>query len=114
MAAPPRDGGLSHAMRLLRTETAIVGGGLVGCWTAYFLGKRGRSATVLEKGVVGAQASGVNFGNVRRQQRYLPQLPLANRSRALWGRLPELIGEDVEFLVTGHLCVGYRDEDAEW
>src|SRR5215470_9465054 len=73
----------------------------------------GMNVALLERGFAGAQASGVNFGNVRRQGRYLPQLPLAHRSRDLWGRLPELIGEDVEFLVTGHLCVGYRSEDAE-
>lgn len=96
-----------------QADVLIIGGGLMGSATAFFLRQRGLSVILLERGLVGQQASGVNFGNVRRQQRYLPQLPLANRSRALWGRLPELIGEDVEFLVTGHLCVGYRDEDAE-
>ena len=39
---------------------------------------------LLERGLIGQQASGVNFGNVRRQGRYLHQLPLANRSRAIW------------------------------
>lgn len=95
-----------------KADVIIVGGGLMGAATAFFLRRRGLSVILLERGLVGQQASGVNFGNVRRQGRYLPQLPLAHRSRDLWARLPELIGEDVEFLVTGHLCVGYRDEDA--
>jgi sarcosine oxidase, subunit beta len=62
---------------------------------------------LLERGLVGQQASGVNFGNVRRQARYLPQLPLANRSREIWGRLPQLIGEDAEFLASGHVRIVY-------
>ena len=82
----------------------------MGAATAFFLCKRGRSVTLLEQGLVGQQASGVNFGNVRRQGRFLPQLPLANRSRSVWGRLGELLGEDVEFLPTGHIRVCYRQE----
>lgn len=91
-------------------DVIIVGGGFMGAATAFFLRRRGRSVILLERGLVGQQASGVNFGNVRRQGRHIPQLPLANRSRAIWGQLRELIGEDVEFLPTGHLRVGYRDE----
>lgn len=88
-------------------DVVIVGGGLMGAATAFFLRQRGRSVILLERGLVGQQASGVNFGNVRRQGRFLPQLALANRSRAIWGRLPELIGEDAEFLPTGHVRITY-------
>ena len=35
---------------------------------------------------------------------------MANRSRSIWGRLHELLGEDVEFLPTGHVRVCYRQE----
>ncbi|RVT92215.1 FAD-binding oxidoreductase [Rhodovarius crocodyli] len=93
-----------------QSDVIVVGGGLMGAATAFFLRKRGLSVTLLERGLCGQQASGTNFGNVRRQGRFLPQLPLANRSREIWGRLPELIGEDVEFIRTGHLRVGYRPE----
>lgn len=93
-------------------DVVIVGGGLMGAATAFFLRRRGLSAILLERGLVGQQASGVNFGNVRRQGRFLPQLPLANRAREIWGRLPELIGEDVEFMALGHIRVCFRDEDA--
>jgi sarcosine oxidase subunit beta len=91
-------------------DVAIVGGGLMGAATAFFLRKHGRSVVLLERGLIGQQASGVNFGNVRRQARFLPQLPLANRSREIWGKLGALIGEDAEFLASGHLRVAYNDE----
>lgn len=93
-----------------RADVLILGGGLMGAATAFFLRQRGLSVILLERGLVGQQASGVNFGNVRRQGRFLPQLPLAHRARAIWGRIPELLGEDVEFLQTGHLRVAYRPE----
>jgi sarcosine oxidase, subunit beta len=92
-------------------DVVIVGGGLMGAATAFFLRRRGRSVILLERGLVGQQASGTNFGNVRRQGRFLPQLPLANRSREIWGRLPELIGEDVEFMMSGHIRVCFRAEE---
>jgi sarcosine oxidase subunit beta len=82
----------------------------MGAATAFFLRRRGLSVILLERGLIGQQASGVNFGNVRRQGRFPPQLPLAHRSRALWSRLPELLGTDVEFLPTGHLRIAYRPE----
>jgi sarcosine oxidase subunit beta len=48
-------------------------------------------------------ASGTNFGGVRRQGRDFREMPLATRARAIWDRLPELVGEDCEFRATGHL-----------
>lgn len=90
-------------------DVVVIGGGLMGTATAFFLRQRNLSVILLERDVVGAHASGTNFGNVRRQGRFPPQLPLANRSREIWGRLPKLIGEDVEFLKTGHIRVA-RDE----
>ena len=81
---------MSHS----QADVIIVGGGFMGAATAFFLRQRGRSVILLERGLVGQQASGVNFGNVRRQGRFLPQLPLANRAREIWGKLPELIQHD--------------------
>lgn len=92
-------------------DVIIVGGGLMGTATAFFLRQRGFSVILLERDLVGQHASGTNFGNVRRQGRFLPQLPLAHRSREIWGRLPELIGEDAEFLPSGHLRLAFRPED---
>jgi sarcosine oxidase subunit beta len=95
----------------MRSDVIVVGGGIMGAATAFFLRRRGVSVTLLERGLVGQQASGTNFGNVRRQGRFLPQLPLANRSRGIWGRLNELLGEDAEFLPSGHIRVAFRPED---
>ena len=98
-------------MSVIRTEVAIVGGGLMGCWTAYFLRQRGRSVVVAEKGVIGAQASGVNFGNLRIQGRVLGQLPLSLRAHEFWERFESITGESCEFTPTGHLRIAFKSEE---
>lgn len=91
------------------SDVLIIGGGLMGTSAALFLRQRGRSVTLLESDLVGRQASGTNFGNVRRQGRPLHQLPLANRAIAIWRRANELLGADVEYLQSGHIRVCYRE-----
>ncbi len=95
----------------LSADVAIIGGGIAGCAAALALRKRGLSVVLMDKGFCGAGASGVNFGGVRRQGRSLVELPLATRSRAIWDRLPELVGEDGEFRATGHVKLARSDAD---
>ena len=96
---------LDRAMRTIHCDVAIIGGGLVGTWTAYFLRKRRRSVAVIEKGAVGSQASGVNFGNVRLQGRHPSEFPLALRAMEQWERIEKLIGERCEFSQCGHYYI---------
>ncbi|MGJ4928989.1 NAD(P)/FAD-dependent oxidoreductase [Bradyrhizobium sp. HKCCYLS2038] len=89
--------------RHIDCDVAIIGGGLVGSSAALALRGMGLSVALLDKGFCGAQASGVNYGGVRRQGRPPEQLPLAQRAHAIWPRLSQLIGIDGEFMRSGHL-----------
>lgn len=100
-------------MNAQRADVIIVGGGIMGAATAFFLRKRGVSVILLERGLIGQQASGVNFGNVRRMGRPLEQLPLSTRSREHWLKFKELFGEDVELLLKGQMRVGFTPEHEE-
>jgi sarcosine oxidase subunit beta len=93
---------LDSIMRTIHTDVAIIGGGLVGTWTAYFLRKRGHSVAVIEKGAIGSQASGVNFGNVRLEGRHPTEFPLALRAHEQWEQIAQLVGETCEFTACGH------------
>jgi len=84
-------------------DVAIVGGGTAGCSTALHLRGRGATVILLERGSCGGQASGVNYGGVRQQGRDLAELPLARRSREMWGRLAGIVGSDCEFVASGHI-----------
>jgi sarcosine oxidase subunit beta len=94
-------------MSNLSSDVTIVGGGMIGCWSALFLSKRGLSVTLVDKGAIGAQSSGVNFGNLRLQGRYGPQFPLALRAHALWEQIEALVGDRCEFRATGHLRIAF-------
>lgn len=65
------------------TDVAIIGGGLIGAWTAFFLARRRQRVVLFEKGTVGAQSSGTNFGNLRLQGRFPGQYALSLRAHAL-------------------------------
>lgn len=102
----------STAPKTQDADVLVLGGGLMGTTTAFFLRQHGLSVILLERELVGRQASGTNFGNVRRQGRALHQMPLANRARAVWGRARELLGDDLEFVPYGHLRVCYTEQQA--
>ena len=97
-----------------QADVIVIGGGIMGTSTAFFLRRRKRSVIVLERGLTGQQASGVNFGGIRRQGRALPQLAMANRALETWRRSKELLNEDVEFLASGHTRVCYHEHDADY
>ncbi|ARP84127.1 FAD-dependent oxidoreductase [Bordetella genomosp. 8] len=98
-------------MQALRTEVAIIGGGIVGASAALFLRRRGVPVVLVDAGACGAKASGVNYGGVRRQGRPLAQMPLTQRAHELWADLRGLIGTDGEYQRCGHLKLAYTDAD---
>jgi len=94
---------MSRMLDVMETDIAIIGGGLMGTAAALALRRQQRSVILLEQGWCGAQASGVNYGGVRRQGRPASQLPLTQRAHALWQQLPQIIGTDGEYRPCGHL-----------
>lgn len=74
-------------------RTVIIGGGIQGCATAYFLAKRGQPVTLIEKDRLARHASGVNAGGVRRLGRDLAEIPLSLAASEIWHNLHTEIGE---------------------
>ncbi|MBV9522931.1 MAG: FAD-dependent oxidoreductase, partial [Alphaproteobacteria bacterium] len=95
----------------VKADVAIIGGGTAGCSAALHLRQRGAAVVLIERGLCGSQASGVNYGGVRQQGRHLAELPLSERSRAMWGRLAEIVGADCDFMATGHLKLARAQSD---
>ncbi len=91
-------------------DVAIVGGGLIGCMTAYALRKRGRSVAVLERGRVGGESSGVSFGSLRLQGQHAVELPLALRAQEIWETVEAELGESIDFVRHGHVHLALNDE----
>lgn len=85
------------------TEVAIIGGGIIGVSTAYWLARRGIAVTVLEKGLIGAEQSSRNWGWCRSMGRDLAEIPLALASLRLWDSWQAHLGENLGFHRSGVL-----------
>lgn len=84
----------------------IIGGGIVGVCTALTLAERGVNVALCEKGLIGGEQSGRNWGWVRQMNRDPAELPLAILSMACWKEMNERTGEETGFRQTGaaYLC----------
>lgn len=88
-------------------DVLIIGGGIIGLATAYYLSLRKLSVVVLEAGSLGGQATGGNFGGVWPND-LGPSLPesfqaLAFESRDLWGQLSLQPGFSFDWRVNGFI-----------
>ena len=82
-------------------EVVVIGAGIVGVSTAYYLARRGVNVALLEKGWVGAEQSSRNWGWCRQQNRDARELPISIKSLALWDTLGAEIGEGLGFTRCG-------------
>ena len=79
-----------------KDKIIVIGGGIQGCTTAYFLARRGQDVTLLEKDHIARHASGVNAGGVRRLGRDPVEIPLSLASMDIWHSLQDHIGDHVD------------------
>ena len=100
-------------MTMRESEILVIGGGIAGTATAYHLAEHGRDVTVLERGGIASEASGVNAGSI---------------GGVGWGPLPDLnsyltmgslqifkslqldLGYDIEFRQSGALQAIHNEE----
>lgn len=93
-------------------EVIIIGGGIIGCATAYHLAKKGMSVIVLEKSDhIGNGGSSRNGGGVRQSGRDPRELPLAIYGvEHIWPNLSEELGINVEYHKEGNLRLGKTEK----
>src|SRR5713226_4742774 len=101
-------------------DAVVVGGGIIGCATAWRLAQTGRRVALLERGRLGGEASSAAGGilipaNAPNLPR--PLLEFWKTSNALYpafvAETRELTGHAFEFRVLGRLAVGFDDDDTE-
>ena len=96
-------------------EVVIIGGGIIGCATAYYLAKMGTQVIVLEgSDHIGNGGSSRNGGGVRQSGRDVRELPLVMYGiQNLWPTLSEELEVDCEYHQDGNLRLGKTEEHAK-
>lgn len=94
-------------------DVVIIGGGIAGVSTAWFLARQGINVVVCEKGHIAGEQSGRNWGWVRQQLRDTREMPMIVESLRIWRTLAEEIGEDVGFHEQGILIAARTDKEAQ-
>lgn len=94
-------------------DVIVIGGGNVGCSTAYFLNKKGYKVTLLEREALGYGASGRNFGFLWLHLRPAGvELNLARAGAALYQDFVDDFGNDFEYRRNGGMVYGFNEAHA--
>jgi sarcosine oxidase subunit beta len=84
-------------------DVVIIGGGVTGLSSAFWLTKAGKDVAVVEKGIVGWEASGRNGGLLAPRGDDPPTVPLALESFRLWPTMDEELGYPTEWVGKGRV-----------
>jgi glycine/D-amino acid oxidase-like deaminating enzyme len=90
-------------------DLAIIGGGIIGIFTALYARRMGMSVAVLEKGRIAGEQSSRNWGWCRQQARDADELPIVMEANRLWGDIDTETGGGTGFKRVGCFYLA-RDE----
>ena len=96
-----------------RADVVVVGGGVIGVMTAWFLREKGLSVVLCEKGRIAGEQSSRNWGWVRQQGRDPGELPIMVESLSIWKRLAAEMGDALGFRQTGVLYLAKTEKEIE-
>ena len=94
-------------------RVAIIGGGVMGLSTAYYLAKMGAEVTVFEQRYLLYGASGRNSGGITPMIDRKELIPFAVKSLELYDTLPGEVDFNFLFRKDGYIKVVANDDDAE-
>ncbi len=94
-------------------DVVIIGGGIVGVSTAWFLAQDGVNVVVCEKGHVAGEQSSRNWGWIRKQGRDVRELPMMIESHRIWRSFEEETGENVGYAEGGCYYLGKSGKEVE-
>jgi glycine/D-amino acid oxidase-like deaminating enzyme len=104
--APRVDPVHSDAEVPARTSVVVVGGGIIGTSTAFFLARKGIPVVLCEKGHIAGEQSSRNWGWCRKMGRDPREIPLAIEALLLWQEMNTLTEAETGFRQCGivYLC----------
>lgn len=92
-------------------DVVIIGAGIIGIATAWYLREQGRSVLVCDKGRVAGEQSSRNWGWLRVTGRDPDEVPVAMDSIACWEQLAGQLEDDIGFTRGGVLALASTDRE---
>ena len=104
--APPVDHVHTDPSMPATTHAVVIGGGIIGVCTAFFLARKGIPVVLCEKGEIAGEQSSRNWGWCRKMGRDPREVPLAMEALRLWPEMNTLVGAETGFRRSGivYLC----------
>ncbi|MDD9995307.1 MAG: FAD-binding oxidoreductase [Dehalococcoidia bacterium] len=92
-------------------DVVVIGAGVSGLASAYYLAKAGKDVVVVDKGTVGGEASGRNGGMISERVDEPPMIPMGVESLKIWPTLDDELAYPTEFTHEGRLQVAVSEEE---
>jgi len=111
-----------------KTDILVVGGGLAGCATAYYLARAGAEVTLIERDELNMQASGANAGSFHAQiphityleegeawaRNFAPVVEMLIAAITLWRGLEAELDADLEVRIGGGILIADQAEQMRY
>ncbi|WP_458207672.1 NAD(P)/FAD-dependent oxidoreductase [Haladaptatus sp. NG-SE-30] len=94
-------------------RVVVVGGGIVGCASAYYLADRGAEVVVCERSNVGAGSTERSAGGIRAQFSTPVNVALSQASMQVWNRFEAAFDTDIAYRRSGYLFLAREEATAE-
>lgn len=94
-----------------QADVVVIGGGIAGVMTAWFLAKAGQKVVLCEKGRIAGEQSSRNWGWIRKQGRDPAELPLMIEALEIWRGLEAEAEADFGFREAGVLYIANGPAD---
>lgn len=104
---PVRFGGQPPAV----ADVVVIGGGVIGVMSAWFLAEKGLRVVLCEKGRIAGEQSSRNWGWIRQQGRDAGELPIMVESLRIWKSLAQELGEGLGFRQTGVMYLAQTERE---
>lgn len=94
-----------------QVDVVVIGGGIIGISTAWYLLEKGLTVVVCDKGRVNGEQSSRNWGWVRVTGRDPDEVPVAIDSLYLWKELADQLGDGLGFSQNGILALTDNEKE---
>ena len=102
-------------MSIQSVQVAVIGGGIIGTSITYYLAKQGMDVALFDQGDLASGTSGACAAAIAMQTKGSGlKLRIAMESKALYEKLNEELGDDVEYEQDGGMIIAETDDELEY